>query len=238
MTDRDRQAGDVLQPSAYEGMASLVHDIRNYIQIATSAIAIMSRHADVMASEGLSAIVSQAADSLERAGALARHSDNDDELSSETIDIDTSLTQMASLLHYACGPDIRIKLLVGLVPRIRCSHIALQNALLNLALNARDAMPGGGTLTISALVADGPEMPEVELVVADTGCGMPPGIREHAFEPCFSTKPAGTGHGMGLAGVRRFAERLGGRVAIDSREGAGTSVTLRLPATSLQGEVT
>ncbi|OEO28506.1 hypothetical protein VW23_004400 [Devosia insulae DS-56] len=213
-----------------EALAGLVHDLRNYIQIATSAINIMSRHADVAASDSLGSIVAHAADSLQRAGELVRHSDDPDRAIADDLGLSDSLAEMAPLLRYACGPDIRIKLLVGLVPRIRCGRLGLQNALLNLALNARDAMPMGGTLSISATLANGPETPEVELVVADTGHGMPQVILERAFEPHFSTKPSGAGHGMGLSGVRRFIEQLGGRVYIASAEQVGTTVTLRLPA--------
>jgi len=172
-------------------------------------------------------MVTHAADSLERASDIARRSG---EMSEDEVSLDTCLTQISALLRYACGPNIRIRMLVGLVPRIRCSCLGLQNAILNLALNARDAMPVGGTLTISALLANGPELPEIELVVADTGHGMAPYVLERAFEPHFTTKPLGVGHGMGLAGVRRFAESVGGRTRIDSKEGTGTSVILRLPA--------
>lgn len=218
-----------ISPADHDGMSWLVHDLRNYIQIAMSAVTIMSRHADVVASEGLGSIVFQAADSLERASDIVRRSNSDDAMEEE-VGLDHCLTQMSSMLRYACGPHIRIKLLVGLVPRVRCNRIGLQNAVLNLALNARDAMPEGGTITISALLAEGPETPEVELVVADTGRGMPRQVLERAFEAHFTTKAAGTGHGMGLYGVRRFTERFGGRATIDSRVGAGTSVMLRLPA--------
>lgn len=218
-----------ISPADYDGMSWLVHDLRNYIQIATSAVTIMSRHADVVASARLGSIVSQAADSLERASDIVRHSSGAG-ATAEDVGLDQCLTEMSSLLRYACGPRIRVKLLVGLVPHVHCNRIGLQNAVLNLALNARDAMPGGGTITISALLAEGPETPEVELVVADTGHGMPGPVLERAFDAHFTTKPAGIGHGMGLYRVRRFAERFGGRATIASRVGVGTSVTLRLPA--------
>jgi signal transduction histidine kinase len=209
--------------------AGLVHDLGNYIQIATSAVHIMSRHAEVVASEGLGTIVSHAADSLERAGALIRRSGAPADELTEAVSLELCLAQIGPLLHYALGPGVRIKLLVGIVPKVRCSAMGLQNALLNLALNARDAMPGGGTLTVTALTADGPETAEVEIVVRDTGIGMPPDILERALEPHFSTK-ASAGHGMGLPGVKSFIEQFGGRLAIESARYAGTSVRLRLPA--------
>ncbi|GLQ57072.1 sensor histidine kinase [Devosia nitrariae] len=222
---------EIIPPATHESVVGLVHDLGNYIQIAMSAVSIMSRHADVAASEGLGAIVAHAADSLERAGALVRGSSDPDALQAEEVNIDTCLTQMGPLLRYACGPNIRIKLYIGLVPKIRCSRLALQNALLNLALNARDAMPGRGTLTISALLADGPEAPEVELTVNDTGVGMAPEILERVLEAHFTTKP-GDGHGMGLPGVRWFVERSNGRLFIESAPGVGTSVVLRLPVST------
>jgi len=223
-------ARDMIPPVAYDGTAGLVHDLGNYIQIAMSAMRLMSRHADVSSSGVLLSILAQAEDALERAGALVRGSIVTGEvLPEEDLSMDECLTQMATLLRYAAGPDIRIRLHVGMVPKLSINRLGLQNALLNLALNARDAMPGGGNLSISALLVDGPEIPEVEIVVADTGMGMLPGVLERAFEPKFSTKPMGGG--MGLAGVRRFVEASRGRIRIDSRPGAGTAVTIRLPAT-------
>jgi CheY-like chemotaxis protein len=115
-------------------------------------------------------------------------------------------------------------------------HI-LQSAILNLALNARDAMPQGGAITIStgerrATAADGciPQGQPVSIVtVSDTGVGIPPDILERVFEPFFTTKEVGKGTGLGLSMVHGFAEQSGGHVSIESRVGQGTSVTLVLP---------
>lgn len=213
-----------------QSQAGVVHDLGNYIQIAASAVHIMARHADVIASDRLGPIVSHAADSLERASALIRRSRVTNIELDEGVSLEACLRQMGPLLSYALGPDVRLKLLVGLVPQVRCNPLELQNALLNLALNARDAMPGGGTLSISALSADGPETAEVEITIRDTGIGMSPEILERALEPYFSTKPDAAGHGMGLPGVKAFVEGMGGRLLIESAPYAGTSVILRLPA--------
>lgn len=227
---------DAIMPLAQEDMAMLVHDLGNHLQIATSAVRIMSRRADVLSSEELGAIMLHAAESLERAGALIRlSSPMADAVADEVVGIGAAITQMGSLLRYVCGSDVRIRLQVGLLPDVRCNRAAFQSAVLNLALNARDAMPQGGTLTISALLADGPEVPEVEVTVTDTGSGMSPEIVAEAFAPHFSTKPPGTGHGLGLPGVKAFVERSGGRVFIESRRGVGTSVVLRLPASTVVG---
>lgn len=222
---------EMIPPIADDRAAGLVHDLGNYIQIAISAIRIMSRHTDVAASRALGAMLAQAEDSLDRAGALVRGSIVPGAyLPAEDLGMEECLTQMSTLLRYAAGPHIRIRLNVGLVPKVRISRLGLQNALLNLAINARDAMPGGGSLTIAALLADGPASSEVEITVADTGTGMPAAVLERVFEPRFSTKPMGGG--MGLPGVRHFVEQSGGRIDIESRLGSGTTVTIRLPVGS------
>lgn len=155
-----------------------------------------------------------------------------DPVEEEAASIGALITQMAPLLRYVCGPDIRIRLHVGLLPDAGCGGAAFQNAILNLAINAREAMPQGGTLAISALLADGPEVPEIEATVTDTGIGMSSGTIAEVFEPHFSTKPVGIGRGLGLPGVKAFVERYGGRVFIKSRQGVGTSVVLRIPAST------
>lgn len=230
MTQNVPWAGtEVIPPVSSDGMAGLVHDLGNYIQIAMSALRIMSRQTDVAPSDALGNMLAHAEDALERAGALVRYSTGlgSDPPDEDEANIAECIMPMATLLRYAAGPDVRIRLHIGLVPKVRVSRIGLQNALLNLAINAHNAMPDGGTLSISTLLVEGPETPEVEVVVADDGVGMLPAVLERAFEPHFSTKP--TGGGMGLPSVKRFVEAAGGRIAIRSTPGAGTSVSLRLP---------
>ncbi|HSV44877.1 MAG TPA: ATP-binding protein, partial [Ramlibacter sp.] len=120
--------------------------------------------------------------------------------------------------------------------------VQLESALLNVAINARDAMPQGGTLAITCRAVDelpavpapeGPSVPAtggyVVIALADSGLGMPEAIRGRAFEPFFTTKEAGRGTGLGLSTVYGFATQSGGTVALDSRPGAGTTVTLYMP---------
>ena len=117
----------------------------------------------------------------------------------------------------------------------------VQNALLNLALNARDSMPGGGRLNIEtgtkrldeAAAATHPgAVPGDYLVlsVTDSGAGMTPDEAAHAFEPFYTTKPVGQGTGLGLSMVHGFAEQSGGFVTLESEPGRGTRVALHLPA--------
>jgi CheY-like chemotaxis protein len=120
----------------------------------------------------------------------------------------------------------------------------LEAALLNLAVNARDAMPEGGTLTIetrnvlqdhrlAARIAGAAAGPYVVVGVYDTGTGMPPEVLERAFEPFFTTKDVGKGTGLGLSQVYGFVEQSGGHVTIDSDPGAGTAIRLYLPPAEL-----
>jgi signal transduction histidine kinase len=103
----------------------------------------------------------------------------------------------------------------------------LEAAILNLAFNARDAMSGRGTLTISA--RNEPERGFAAITVADTGTGIAPDVLEHVFEPFFTTKEDGAGTGLGLSMVKDFAEQFGGTVKIDSEIGKGTSISIHLP---------
>lgn len=107
----------------------------------------------------------------------------------------------------------------------------LSLALLNLALNARDAMPRGGRLQLLAANAHPDDLPGgVQLSVRDDGSGMAPDVAALAFTPFFTTRPAGQGLGLGLAQVQSFCRQAGGAARLDSTPGAGTTVTLLLPA--------
>jgi CheY-like chemotaxis protein len=114
----------------------------------------------------------------------------------------------------------------------------LELAILNLAVNAKDAMPQGGTLTISADEAEPPPQASlrpgryIRLSLSDTGTGMDEGTLAHATEPFFTTKGVGKGTGLGLAMVRGLTEQSGGSITIESALGQGTTVHLWLPVTS------
>ncbi|WP_167525295.1 PAS domain-containing sensor histidine kinase [Roseomonas genomospecies 6] len=109
---------------------------------------------------------------------------------------------------------------------VMADRTQLQNALLNLLINARDAMPDGGRITISA--GPGPEPGHCHIAVADTGTGMTPAVLEKACEPFFTTKDQGKGTGLGLSMVAGFARQSGGDLLLSSRPGAGTTATIRL----------
>jgi PAS domain S-box-containing protein len=143
------------------------------------------------------------------------------------------IEEMRPLLRNVLGPGI--EKLFDLDPHLTpvlADPTQLEVAVLNLAINARDAMPDGGTLTISTRkrrISDDPELETdtyIELAIADTGCGMPPDVLARAFEPFFTTKEVGKGTGLGLSMVYGMARQSGGSVKIESEPGVGTTVRL------------
>jgi signal transduction histidine kinase len=156
------------------------------------------------------------------------------------IDVNQLVADMSELLERSLGPGVAVT--TEFDPRAGLAFAdlnQLESMLLNLAVNARDAMPTGGKLTIATAnvmlgaqavahdtVAPGPY---VLVTVSDTGAGMPPDVAERAFEPFFTTKAIGQGTGLGLSQVYGFVKQSGGHVAIDSTVGVGTSVRIYLP---------
>jgi signal transduction histidine kinase/CheY-like chemotaxis protein len=162
-------------------------------------------------------------------------------LQPQTVDINQLLKDFDPLLHRAVGETVELIVRADLeIWPCSVDHSQFEAALLNLALNARDAMPGGGTLTIETRRLErrpGEVRPRddwkagdyVAVAVADTGVGMSAYMRDHAFEPFFTTKGVGKGSGLGLSQVYGFVKQMGGHVTIDSADGKGTTVTLYVP---------
>ncbi len=161
----------------------------------------------------------------------------------EPIDLDVLIAGIKDLLA-ACmsgRADIRCEPSPVPPPAVLADRGQLEQVLLNLAVNARDAMPEGGTLTISTSLAEpfgkharqGPRPCRyAQLTVQDTGIGMTAEVREKIFERFFTTKPEGTGTGLGLSTVHGIITAAGGTIEVDSREGHGTTFRIYLPATS------
>ncbi|MGA7809546.1 ATP-binding protein [Bradyrhizobium sp.] len=162
-----------------------------------------------------------------------------EELELKSVRIQELVQKMSDLLDRTLGPNVRLKLDLGREDlSAQCDPTQLEMAILNLAINARDAMEANGELAIkmSAVhVADNPTLRDgeyVELSVCDTGPGMPPDVVERAFDPFFTTKGAGKGTGLGLSQVYASAKQAGGIARIESEEGVGTTVRLYLPRTT------
>jgi signal transduction histidine kinase len=150
------------------------------------------------------------------------------------VDLGAAMRAMDMILRRALGPGIRLRyeLEKGL-PTLRADQNELELALLNLVINASDAMPAGGTLTLRARrLANGAQQPPAILLeVVDTGIGMSPEVLARAREPFFTTKADGQGTGLGLGMVDSLARQLGGALHITSEPGRGTTVSLVLPGT-------
>jgi len=151
-------------------------------------------------------------------------------LKPEVIDLNVRLDALAEVLGRMLGSRIQVKL--DLAPglwRVEADPAQLESALLNAAINARDAMPEGGTLTLST--ANCEESGQVCVSVADSGEGMDVEVLSRVFEPFFTTKAVGKGTGLGLSQIHGFAAQTGGRAEIDSKPGKGTTLRLFLPGT-------
>jgi signal transduction histidine kinase len=213
----------------------VVHDLGNLIQIASSAISIVTRTPD-MPEIHSSAMLRRARDCLDHAGTLVRNSLGvlrDSAVTSECGDVGSCLNDVGALLDSMCDPEIGVELDVprGL-PEVRCDPAALHSAVLNLALNARAAVAGSGTIVIRGrAIADGKVTTGVEISIADNGIGMSDETIIRAFDPFFTTKSDGLG-GVGLPMVKRFVRNAHGDVSIESEPGLGTIVSLRLPASA------
>jgi CheY-like chemotaxis protein len=167
-------------------------------------------------------------------------------LNPQLSDINALMLGMEDLIRRTAGPQIELEFLpaTGLWTTL-VDQNQLENALLNLCLNSRDAMPLGGKLTVetgnvwleerSAHEHDLAPGPYVSLSVSDTGTGMSRSIKERAFEPFFTTKPIGEGTGLGLSMIYGFARQSEGQVLLYSEEGKGTMVRVYLP--KIQGEL-
>ena len=154
------------------------------------------------------------------------------------VAVNEVIERMHSLLRHTIGPAVRIEMRLDPAAGFGCSDPnQLENAILNLAINGRDAMPDGGILTISTgreTVERGPDPAPgdyVRVSVSDSGQGMAPDVAARAIEPFFSTKPIGSGTGLGLAQVYGVARQSGGTIRLETEEGRGTSVHILLPAT-------
>jgi signal transduction histidine kinase/DNA-binding response OmpR family regulator len=162
-----------------------------------------------------------------------------DRLRSEVTNVDTLIADFLPLIAQAVGEAVTVKAEgAGEELRVEVDPAHLETALLNLAVNARDAMAEGGVLTIRTSRVSGRGLAGAKskvdfavIEVQDTGCGMPEEIAKHVFEPFFTTKEVGKGSGLGLAQVYGFMQQSGGEVRVHSRTGQGSTFQLYLPLT-------
>lgn len=232
------------QPRASGALSSegFTHDLGNLLQIVSSGIRVVEsriRQGRVLEAQALLAEVGA---SMSRANALAhgqrRPADSAPALSAP-VRIDDLLFRLRTPMRWALGAGRTLRIAVAPdLPALRCAEAELENALLNLVINARDAMPGGGHVTIQAshLAGANPKRDgAVAIRISDTGHGMSEAVAARAFEPRFTTKAKAGGHGLGLAMVANFAGSMGGSAMIEETSPQGTTILLCLPCQMPKG---
>jgi signal transduction histidine kinase/ActR/RegA family two-component response regulator len=225
----------------------IAHDFNNMLAVVVGGLELARRTLESDPA-GVARHLDNATEGANRAAALTRRLlafSREEALNPEAIAPVAAIQGMSDLLDRTLGDAITVEAEDdGSGWHIWADRHELENTLLNLAVNARDAMDGRGRLTIrtSARTLAANEIghclggDHVAIAVSDTGCGMAPEILERVFEPFFTTKPVGKGTGLGLSQIFAFTRQSGGEVAITSTQGEGTTVTLYLPRHIQAGE--
>ena len=226
----------------------IAHDFNNMLAVVVGGIDLARRRLNGPRREIL-AHLNNAMEGATRAAALTRRLlsfARSEPLLPERAEPVGLVQGMSDLLDRTLGERVRMR--VDLAPDTWPIYVdphQLENAIVNLAVNARDAMDGAGQLTISSSnvkvsanqVGDIRPGDYVRIAVTDSGCGMPPEVKERAFEPFFTTKPVGKGTGLGLSQIFGFAHQSGGEVGIESEVGKGTTVSIYIPRTIAEAPV-
>jgi PAS domain S-box-containing protein len=239
VTERKRLEAQLRQSQRLESVGQLAggiaHDFNNFLSVIRGYARFLIDGMDE--EEPLRSDAEEIEKAAERASRLtsqllvfSRH----EVVQKRVVDVAEVLSGLTSLLARTLGEDVALRTEVERpLRRVEADPTQIEQVLVNLAVNARDAMPSGGELHIElANVAAGPgDGPGVRLTVRDTGTGMTDDVVEHAFEPFYSTKPKGEGTGLGLATVYGIVTQSGGTIEIDSTPGGGTTIEVLLPAT-------
>ena len=227
----------------------IAHDFNNMLQGIVGALDVIKRLHATGRTETIPRFVDMAMNSAQRAAAMTHRLlafARQQPLAPQRVDLNQLVQSLRELVRRTTGESITLELeLDPATWPTKCDPNQLESAILNLAINARDAMPEGGKLTLRTANVDlpatqvGPNdtLPAgdfVKISVADTGTGMPQDVIDRAFDPFFTTKPIGQGTGLGLSMVYGFARQSGGFALIESRLGEGTSVSLLLPRASAE----
>ena len=242
--ERRRLEAELLHSQKVESLGQLTggiaHDFNNLLSIITGNLQLLERSADDKQTELLQPALGAALRGGELTARLLAYSRRQP-LAPKTVDLNALLTETADLLDRTIGKLIEVKTV--LYEPLWLTTIdpgQLENAVMNLVINARDAMPDGGALTIESsnvtlnsrdVVRQPMAIPGdyVLLAISDTGTGIAPEVLERAFDPFFTTKAVGKGTGLGLSMVWGFVDQSGGHVDIDSEPGHGTCVRIYLP---------
>ena len=248
MRERERAEEALRQAQKMEAIGQLTggiaHDFNNMLQGISSNLEMLHRRVEQGRADEVRQFAAAMHKTVQRAAALAHRLlafARRQTLQPRAVRPNALIEGIRDLIRRMAGPGITVELRMGNGTwTVLCDPNQLESALLNLAINARDAMPDGGRLTIStedvhlseADVAgqdDAEPGDYVEIAVSDTGTGMDEATRARAFEPFFTTKPLGQGTGLGLSQLYGFVRQSGGLVRLDSAPGRGTTVRLYLP---------
>jgi PAS domain S-box-containing protein len=248
MLQRERAEAALRQVQKMEAVGQLTggiaHDFNNMLQGIAGSLELVRLRAGEGRTKDVQRFLDAARQAVDRAAGLTRRLlafARRQRLQPKPVDADELIAGMADLIRRTMGPAIRLELrLRDGRARVVCDPSELENVLLNLCINARDAMADGGQLMVgtddvrlSATDVVGQEGAKpgdyVAISVSDTGQGMPADVLERAFEPFFTTKPIGQGTGLGLSQVYGFVRQSGGIVRLESALGQGTTVRLCLP---------
>lgn len=221
----------------------LAHDFNNLLAGISGALELMARRIDQGRSNEIEKYILAAQGAAKRAASLTHRLlafSRRQTLEPRPTDVNMLISNMLELIRHAVGPGVRVE--TRGIDRIWTTLVdagQLESSLLNLCINARDAMPDGGSIIIETCnqhmddqVATALEMPAGEylvLKVTDSGVGMEPDVLAKAFDPFFTTKPIGRGTGLGLSMIYGFAKQSGGQVRIESEPGHGSRIFLYLP---------
>jgi signal transduction histidine kinase/CheY-like chemotaxis protein len=247
ITRREQVESQLRQSQKMEALGQLTggiaHDFNNMLGVIMGAHDLIRRRI-AKGDFGIQRFVEAATNATERAAVLTQRLlafARQQPLAPQPIDADKMIAGMSDLLRSTLGEHIQIETVTaGGLWKINADAQQLESAVLNIAINARDAMPDGGKLTIetaNAYLDDAycRQNPEVEpgqfvlLAVTDTGTGMSPDVAARVFDPFFTTKPTGKGTGLGLSQVYGFVKQSHGHIKIYSEIGAGTTVKIYLP---------
>ena len=242
MSERDIAQAALMQSQKLEALGQLTggvaHDFNNLLTVIIGALDIVQRHpGDQARTERLAKAALDAAQRGERLTRQLLAFSRRQPLRTEVLVIDAAIKDSAQLYGRALGERYMLDLdLAAPGARVIIDPAQLDAALMNLLVNARDAMEGGGVITLSSRMADhciGETLrgPCLCISVRDQGTGMDAATVARVFEPFFSTKPVGKGTGLGLSQVYGFASQSGGGAEIESQPGAGTTVSIFLPLT-------
>ena len=209
----------------------VAHDFNNLLQVVASSLNVIRQRPDDVI--GRTNAIETIQHACQRAAKLTRgllSLTRKETLAPESIDPRIEVYRWRELIVHSVGPGVSVEFRIP--PEtwpIFCDHSELEIALINLAVNARDAMPKGGAFVFAARNVHANGRDFVEFDVSDTGSGIDPAILNQVFEPFYTTKPSGKGTGLGLSQVARFARHALGEARITSKSGEGATVTLRIP---------